>query len=301
VLDRDTIAAVATPPGRGGVGIVRVSGSRAIEILSAMCGRDVPDRHATFATLSDAAGDPIDQGLVLQFRAPHSFTGEDVAELHGHGGPVVMDQLLKSALELGARLARPGEFTERAYLNGKIDLAQAEAVADLIASGSVSAARSAFRSLTGRFSELIDSLSRQVVELRIFVEGAIDFPEDEVDFLAEGHVQKRLERLIGAVQSLIDTATQGAILNEGITIVLAGRPNVGKSSLLNRLLGYERAIVTNIPGTTRDVLAEPMELDGIPLRVVDTAGLRESNDSIEQEGVRRARAQIDGADRTLLM
>jgi tRNA modification GTPase len=266
-----------------------------------MCGRAVADRYATFATISDSSGEPIDQGLVFQFRAPHSFTGEDVAEMHGHGGPVVMDQLLKSVLAQGVRLARPGEFTERAFLNGKIDLAQAEAVADLIASVSVAAARSALRSLTGRFSGCIDSLSRQILDLRVFVEGAIDFPEEEIDFLAEGGVGQRLERLIEELRELLATATQGAILNEGITLVLAGRPNVGKSSLLNRLLGYERAIVTSMPGTTRDVLAERMDLDGIPVRVVDTAGLRRSNDVIEQEGMRRALAEIGEADRVLLV
>jgi tRNA modification GTPase len=301
VIERDTIAAVATPGGRGGVGIVRISGPRALEILFEICGRGIRPRIATATGFFDGAGEPIDSGLALAFVSPHSFTGENVAELQGHGGPVVMDMLLRCAVERGARLARPGEFTERAYLNGKIDLAQAEAVADLIASRSQAAARSALRSLSGRFSTLVRDLSAGILELRIYVEGAIDFPEDEIDFLREGRVGERLERLIGSLSQLLSTATQGAILNEGITLVLAGRPNVGKSSLLNRLLGFDRAIVTATPGTTRDVLAEVMDLEGVPVRIVDTAGLRLSGDHIELEGMRRARQQIEEADRVLLV
>ena len=300
-IERDTIAAVATPAGRGGVGIVRISGPRALPILFSICGHDVPARVATVARFLDDAGRAIDRGLALAFPGPRSFTGEDVAELHGHGGPVVMDMLLNAVVEQGARLARPGEFTERAFLNGKMDLAQAEAVADLIASGSQAAARSALRSLSGEFSARVSSLASGMLELRIFVEGAIDFPEDDVDFLVEGRVGERLERLIGSLTELLETATQGAILTEGITLVLAGRPNVGKSSLLNRLLGFDRAIVTAKPGTTRDVLAEMMDLDGVPVRVVDTAGLRLSDDEIEREGMRRARIQIADADRILLV
>ena len=280
---------------------MRISGSRALEILSAICKRDVRTRVATVTQFFDLADHPIDHGLALAFPAPRSFTGEHVAELHGHGGPVVMDMLLSAAIERGARLARPGEFTERAYLNGKMDLAQAEAVADLISSRSKAAARSALRSLSGSFSTRIGVLAKEMLELRIYVEGAIDFPEDDIDFLAEGRVSERLERLIGSLDELLKTATQGAILTEGITLVLAGRPNVGKSSLLNRLLGFDRAIVTDTPGTTRDVLAEMMDLDGVPVRVVDTAGLRTSGDEIEREGMRRARAQIDEADRILLV
>ena len=238
---------------------------------------------------------------MLFFPAPRSFTGEDVVELHGHGGPIVVDMLLAAALTCGARLARPGEFTERAFLNGRLDLAQAEAVADLIASRSEAAARSALRSLSGAFSTRVTALTTEMLELRIFVEGAIDFPEDEVDFLTEGRVEERLKRLIGNLASLLETATQGAILNEGITLVLAGRPNVGKSSLLNRLLGFERAIVTDMPGTTRDVLAESIDIGGIPVRIVDTAGLRLSGDAVEREGIRRAREQIAEADRILLV
>ena len=299
--DRDTIAAIATPAGQGGVGIVRISGSHAIPILSAICGRETAPRVATVARFFDAAGQQIDHGLALVFPGPHSFTGEDVAELHGHGGPVVMDMLLKSALDLGARVARPGEFSERAFLNGKIDLAQAEAVADLIASRSQAAARSALRSLSGDFSTRVNTLARDMLDLRIFVEGAIDFPEDDIDFLREGRVEQRLERVVGSLKQLLKTATQGAILTEGITLVLAGRPNVGKSSLLNRLLGFERAIVTSTPGTTRDVLVEALTLDGVPVRIVDTAGLRESTDEIELEGMRRARQQIAEAERVLLV
>jgi tRNA modification GTPase len=300
-VDRDTIVAIATPPGRGGVGIVRISGSRAATILNAICGRQLPVGRATLASFRDAGGERVDQGLVLRFEAPHSFTGEDVVELHGHGGPVVLDLLVGAALASGARLARPGEFTERAFNNGKLDLAQAEAVADLIASGSAAAVRSAMRSLTGEFSRLIDELSREVLDLRVFVEAAIDFAEEEVDFLSDSDASRRLERLVGILDTIRERATQGAILNEGIALVLAGRPNVGKSSLLNRLLGYERAIVTDVPGTTRDVLTERMDMGGIPVRVVDTAGLRHAQDDIEREGISRALAQIAVADVVLLV
>ncbi len=300
-LDRDTIAAVATPPGRGGIGIVRISGPHAREIAIAVCGRELRARTPIVAQFSDTHGEPIDRGLAILFPAPRSFTGEDVAELHGHGGPVVIDMLLQAAVARGARLARPGEFTERAFLNGKLDLAQAEAVADLIGSRSEAAARSALRSLSGSFSRRIHELADEMLDLRIYVEGAIDFPEDEIDFVAEGLVAERLERMLTALVSLLDTANQGAILNEGITLVLAGRPNVGKSSLLNRLVGFDRAIVTETPGTTRDVLTESIDFDGVPVRIVDTAGLRLSGDAIEREGIRRARVQIGEADRILLV
>lgn len=300
-LERDTIAAVATPPGRGGIGIVRVSGPNALQILTDACGREIPLRTSTLARFRDAKGQSIDEGIALAFGAPHSFTGENVAELHGHGGPVVMDLLLSAMLSFGARLARPGEFTERAFLNGKMDLAQAEAVADLIASRSEAAARSALRSLSGVFSQRVRGLAKDMLDLRVYVEGAIDFPEDDVDFLTEGRVGERLERLVGALVALIRTATQGAILNEGVTLVLAGRPNVGKSSLLNRLLGFERAIVTDTPGTTRDTLSESLDLDGVPIRVIDTAGLRIAGDAIEREGIRRARLEIEEADLVLLV
>jgi len=243
----------------------------------------------------------IDEGLALSFAGPRSFTGEDVVELHGHGGPVVMDLLLRAAIDAGARIARPGEFTERAFLNGKIDLAQADAVADLIASRSEAAVRSALRSLSGEFSTRVNEIAREAFDLRVFVEAAIDFAEEDVDFLSDGHVAGRLERLIGLLDVVLRTASQGALLNEGITIVLAGRPNVGKSSLMNRLLGYDRAIVSETPGTTRDVLAESVDIDGVPIRVVDTAGLRSAGDAIEREGIRRARQQIDDAQQVVLV
>jgi tRNA modification GTPase len=300
-LERDTIAAVATPPGRGGIGIVRISGPNALAILSKICGRNIRVRTPSLVRFRDAEGRPIDEGIALAFAAPHSFTGESVAELQGHGGPIIMDMLLGATLNLGARLARPGEFTERAFLNGKMDLAQAEAVADLIASRSEAAARSVLRSLSGVFSDRIRVLAKEMLDLRVYVEGAIDFPEDDVDFLAVGGVGERLERLFGALVALIDTATQGAILNEGVTLVLAGRPNVGKSSLLNRLLGFDRAIVTDMPGTTRDTLAESIDLGGVPVRVVDTAGLRIAGDAIEREGIRRTWLEVDEADLVLLV
>ena len=301
LLDRDTIAAVATPPGRGGIGIVRISGPRAKEVAFAICGQAVPARRATLVQFSDSEGQPIDQGLALLFTAPRSFTGENVVELHGHGGPVVIDMLLKATLAQGARLARPGEFTERAFLNGKLDLAQAEAVADLIGSRSEEAARSAMRSLSGSFSTRVRELAAEMLDLRIHIEGAIDFPEDEIDAVADERVASRLQRILDALASLLDTANRGTILNEGITLVLAGRPNVGKSSLLNRLVGFDRAIVTDTPGTTRDVLSESIDFDGVPVRIVDTAGLRLSDDAIEREGIRRARVQIGEADRILLI
>jgi len=299
--DRDTIAAISTPPGVGGVGVLRVSGPGARSIQHAICGKDTPNRLATRARFVGQDGQLIDEGLVLSFSGPRSFTGEDVVEFHGHGGPVVMDLLLRAAIDAGARMARPGEFTERAFLNGKLDLAQADAVADLIASRSTAAARAAARSLSGEFSSRVHAIAQGALDLRIFVEAAIDFPEDDVDFLSDGRVAQSLERLIGSLDSLLETATQGTLLNEGITIVLAGRPNVGKSSLMNRLLGYDRAIVSDMPGTTRDVLAESIDLDGVPVRVVDTAGLRLAGDEIEQEGIRRARKQIDDAEQVVLV
>ena len=299
--DRDTIAAISTPPGVGGVGVLRVSGPGARSIQRSICGKTTPNRVATRARFAAHDGQPIDEGLVLSFSGPRSFTGQDVVEFHGHGGPVVMDLLLRAAIHAGARMARPGEFTERAFLNGKLDLAQADAVADLIASRSTAAARAAMRSLSGEFSTRVRAIAQGALDLRVFVEAAIDFPDDDVDFLSDGRVSQWLERLIGSLDSLLETAAQGTLLNEGITIVLAGRPNVGKSSLMNRLLGYDRAIVSDRPGTTRDVLAESIDLDGVPVRVVDTAGLRLAGDEIEQEGIRRARKQIDDAHQVVLV
>jgi tRNA modification GTPase len=297
----DTIVAVATPPGRGGVGIVRVSGPRVSEIAHGLIGRVPTPRLATLAKFCDADGSTLDTGLALFFPAPHSYTGEDVLELQGHGGPVVLDLLLQRCLTLGARLARPGEFSERAFINDKLDLAQAEAIADLIDAGSAQAARAALRSLQGEFSRHIHDLVESLIRLRMHVEAAIDFPEEEIDFLSDGKIQRQLEAIEARFNELTRHARQGALMREGMTVVLAGQPNVGKSSLLNRLAGYDAAIVTDVPGTTRDVLRERLAIDGLPLHVIDTAGLRESADPIEQEGVRRARAEIEKADRVLLL
>jgi tRNA modification GTPase len=299
LTEPDTIAAIATPPGRGGIGIVRVSGALARDILEQIAGDGIEPRLAVLRAFRAHDGELIDRGLVLFFEGPRSFTGEDIAELHGHGGPVVMDLLLAAAIDAGARLARPGEFTERAFLNGQIDLAQAEAVADLIDSASRAAARSAARSLSGEFSARIEALAQATTELRAYVEASIDFPEEEVDFLADGAVGEKLRSLIADVDALLGNAQQGALLTEGIRLVIAGAPNVGKSSLLNRLTGYERAIVTAVPGTTRDTLSEHINLDGIPVKLIDTAGLRTASDPIEEEGIRRTRAEIATADRIL--
>lgn len=297
----DTIAAVATPPGVGGVGIIRVTGSGAPRIAEQMLGRLPQPRHAELHKFRDARGAVIDEGLSLYFPAPHSFTGEHVLELQGHGGPVVLDLLLARILELGARVAKPGEFSERAFLNDKLDLAQAEAIADLIESGTEQAARAAARSLQGEFSQQIHALVEALIELRSYVEAAIDFPQEEIDFLSDGEVQRRLSAVLEHLQKVRARAHQGRLLREGMTLVLAGQPNAGKSSLLNALAGRDTAIVTPIAGTTRDVLREHIQIDGMPLHIIDTAGLRDSADPIEQEGVRRAWAQIERADRVLLV
>ena len=294
----DTIAAVATPPGQGGVGIVRISGPLAPGIGEILLNRSLPPRQALHGCfLQD--GEVLDQGLALCFPAPKSFTGEDVVELHGHGGPVVMQRLLDAALALGARLARPGEFSERAFLNGKIDLAQAEAVADLIASASVAAARGAVRSLAGAFSDSVQALDEGILKLRVYVEASMDFPDEEVQFLNEGEVSRRIADLIEVVQALSASGRQGVLLSQGVNIAIIGPPNAGKSSLLNRLVGEEAAIVTAIPGTTRDLLKVDLVLDGLPVRLVDTAGLRASGDLVEMEGMRRARSEADRADLVL--
>ncbi|MGH8149061.1 MAG: tRNA uridine-5-carboxymethylaminomethyl(34) synthesis GTPase MnmE [Steroidobacteraceae bacterium] len=297
----DTIVAAATPPGRGGIGIVRLSGPNAQRIASAMAGELPPPRRATLARFLDAEQQPIDAGFVLFFPAPHSYTGEDIVELHGHGGPVVLDALVARAVALGARRARPGEFSERAFLNDKVDLAQAEAVADLIDAGSREAARAAMRSLEGEFSEMVRALSEAVVELRTYVEAAIDFPEEEIDFLADRELADRLGTLRDQFDAVERSARQGRLLREGMTVVIAGRPNAGKSSLLNRLAGYEAAIVTPVPGTTRDILRERIHIDGMPLHVLDTAGLRRPGDEVEEEGIRRAQAEMARADRVLFV
>ena len=297
----DTIAAISTASGRGGIGIVRLSGPATRAIAAQMLGRVPQPRHAELHSFTDDAGVAIDQGLALYFPAPHSFTGEDVLELHGHGGPVVMDLLLRRLLDLGARAAAPGEFTQRAFLNDKLDLAQAEAVADLVDSGSAQAARAALRSLQGEFSVHVHDLAERVLELRMWIEAAIDFPEEEVDFLADRALGVRMDGLRERFAELAETARQGALLRDGLTVVIAGRPNAGKSSLLNRLAGYEAAIVTPIPGTTRDVLRERIAIDGLPLHILDTAGLRESPDAVEEEGIRRAHREISRADRVLFV
>ncbi len=297
----DSIAAVATPPGQGGIGVVRVSGKHLADLARSLTGIRPRPRHAHYAHFRDGAAEPLDSGLLLYFPAPHSFTGEDVLELQGHGGPVVMDLLLQRVLELGARPARPGEFSERAFLNDKLDLAQAEAVADLIEAGSSQAARAASRSLSGAFSREIQQLVADLIELRTFVEAAIDFPDEEVDFLSDERIERQLMELQAGFDRIDESARQGRILREGLTLVLAGRPNAGKSSLLNRLVGQDAAIVTELPGTTRDVLREYIHLDGMPLHLVDTAGLRVAGNVIEQEGIRRARAEMAEADRVLLI
>lgn len=297
----DTIAAIATPTGVGGIGIVRLSGAEVPKIAVRLLGLLPSPRVATYRLLRDAAGEPIDDGIALYFPAPHSFTGEAVLELQGHGGPVVLDLVLRATLAAGARLARPGEFSERAFLNDKLDLAQAEAVADLIESHSEQAARAALRSLQGAFSDRIESLGDALTHLRVFVEAALDFPEEEIDFLADERIGRQLIDLIDGVVAIQAQAQQGRLLRDGMSVVLAGRPNAGKSSLMNRLAGRDTAIVTAIPGTTRDVLREQISLDGLPLHLIDTAGLRDSDDPVEQEGVRRAWREIEHADRLLLL
>jgi len=300
-MTTDTIAACATPPGRGGVGIVRVSGP-AVKTLSKLILGDLPaPRMAVHRPFLDKQGRPIDDGLALYFPGPNSFTGEDVLELQGHGGPVVIDMLLDRLFAAGARPARPGEFSERAFLNDKLDLAQAEAIADLIDSSTQQAARSALRSLQGEFSQRIHILAEKMVELRVYVEAALDFPDEEIDFLADESVRDKLSAIEVSLNQIFEEARQGSLLREGMNLVLAGRPNAGKSSLLNALSGRETAIVTHIPGTTRDVLKESIHIDGMPLHITDTAGLRDSEDPVEQEGIRRAWKAIEQADILLLL
>jgi tRNA modification GTPase len=297
----DTIVAAATPPGRGSVGIVRVSGPKTPEIAAVMLGELPQPRHASFARFLDRRQQPIDAGLALFFPAPHSYTGEHVLELQGHGGPVVIESVVARVVELGARRALPGEFTQRAFLNDKLDLTQAESIADLIDAGSREAAGAAMRSLQGEFSAMVQGLTEAVIELRSYVEAAIDFPEEEIDFLADRQLEEKLAGVREYFDGVEQSARQGRLLREGMTVVIAGRPNAGKSSLLNRLAGYDAAIVTPIPGTTRDVLRERIDIDGMPLHVLDTAGLRESGDEVETEGIRRAQAEIARADRVLFV
>ncbi len=301
-MSGETIAAIATPPGRGGVGVVRLSGPEAGAIVAAVTAAPLPaPRQASVRRFLDQDGAPIDSGLLLWFPAPHSFTGEAVAELHGHGSPIALDRLVERLCQLGARLARPGEFSERAFLNGKLDLAQAEAIADLIDSSSRQAASAAVRSLEGDFSRRVSEVAEQLTGLRVWIEASIDFADEAIELLAEGEVAEQLQQLGSAIDQLAGSARQGRLLRDGFRIVLAGQPNVGKSSLLNALAGRERAIVTHLPGTTRDLLHEQIVIDGMPLHVTDTAGLRESDDLVEQEGIRRAREALAGADRVLLL
>lgn len=301
----DTIAAIATASGKGGVGVVRISGPRVKEIAAGILSHPGASinkpRYAQFCYFQDKTEKPIDEGLALYFQQPNSFTGEDVLELQGHGGTMVLSLVLQRAIELGARLARPGEFSERAFLNDKIDLAQAEAIADLIDSASEQAARCAVRSLQGTFSRQIKQLIESLINLRIFVEAAIDFPEEEIDFLKNERLLTDLNTLTDNLKSVCQQARQGAILKDGMEVVIAGRPNAGKSSLLNALSGRDSAIVTDLAGTTRDVLREYIDIDGMPIHLIDTAGLRESDNPVEQEGIRRAWAEIAKADRVLLV
>ncbi|ARW84378.1 tRNA uridine-5-carboxymethylaminomethyl(34) synthesis GTPase MnmE [Aeromonas salmonicida] len=301
-MTTDTIVAQATAPGRGGVGIVRVSGPAAEQVAEIVLGKLPRVRYAEYLPFKDEQGQPLDQGIALLFKAPNSFTGEDVLELQGHGGPVIMDMLVRRILQIkGLRPARPGEFSERAFMNDKLDLAQAEAIADLIEASSEQAARSAMHSLQGQFSSKIQQLVESLIRLRIYVEAAIDFPDEEIDFLSDGKVAGDLYAIMAELDGVRSEAKQGALLREGMKVVIAGRPNAGKSSLLNALAGRESAIVTEIAGTTRDVLREHIHLDGMPLHIIDTAGLRDTLDKVEQIGIERAWAEIEQADRVLFM
>lgn len=301
MLKNDTIAAIATPSGNGGVGVIRISGANVLEIASKLLPKKLPPRTAVYSPFLDKNGEIIDSGVVLYFPNPNSYTGEDVLELQGHGGSVVLDMLLRRVLSLGVRLANAGEFTERAFLNGKLDLAQAEAVADLINSTTEQSVRSAQKSMQGVFSLQIHELVEELTHLRVYVEAAIDFVDEEIDFLSDGIIERRLQNLLKRIEQIQATAQQGRLLRDGMTIVLAGKPNAGKSSLLNTLAGYDAAIVTDVAGTTRDVLRERIQLDGMPLHIIDTAGLREADNVVEQEGIRRAHAEMAKADLILLL
>ena len=299
---KETIVAQATAPGRGGIGILRVSGPLAKDVAQAVLGKCPKPRMADYLPFKDADGTVLDQGIALYFKSPNSFTGEDVLELQGHGGQVVLDLLLKRILQIdGIRLARPGEFSEQAFLNDKLDLAQAEAIADLIDATSEQAARSAFKALHGEFSKKVNELVDSVIYLRTYVEASIDFPDEEIDFLADGKIEANLRGIINQLEDVRSEAKQGSILREGMKVVIAGRPNAGKSSLLNALAGREAAIVTDIAGTTRDVLREHIHIDGMPLHITDTAGLRDATDEVERIGISRAWTEIEQADRIILM
>jgi tRNA modification GTPase len=300
-IAQDTIAAIATPPGNGGVGIIRISGPLATDCAKQLTSKKILPRQALFTSFKDEDNTVIDSGILLYFPNPTSYTGEDTIELQGHGGTVVLGMLLKRVLSLGVRLANPGEFTERAFLNNKLDLAQAEAVADLIESSTEQSVRSAQKSMQGVFSEQVNELVDELTELRVYVEAAIDFVDEEIDFLSDGIVENKIKKLIEKIQQLQNTAQQGRLLRDGMTVVIAGKPNAGKSSLLNALAGHEAAIVTDIAGTTRDILKERIQIDGMPLHIIDTAGLRESDNVVEKEGIRRAHKEITQADKVLLL
>lgn len=295
----DTICAIATPPGRGGVGIVRISGTALDELATALIGTLPPPRTARLVAVRDSSGEVLDEGLALYFPAPASFTGEHVLELQLHGAPVVLEQVVATAVAAGARRANPGEFSQRAFLNGKLDLAQAEAIADLIDASTAQAARAARRSLEGALSARVDGLARAITELRIFVEAALDFPDEEIDFLGEGDVGARIDALIDEAETLAAEAQAGQLLTEGLRVAIVGKPNAGKSSLFNALLRRDAAIVTDVPGTTRDVVRETLSLGGVPVVLADTAGLRETDDVVEREGVRRTHAELEQADLVL--
>lgn len=299
--DTDTIAAVATASGRGGIGVVRVSGGLVQTIALAVLGVCPPPRHAQYSDFLNADGNLIDRGIALFFPNPHSYTGEDVLELQGHGGTAVLQQLLQCCLQLGARLAAPGEFTQRAWLNDKLDLAQAEAVADLIEASTAQAAQSAMRSLAGVFSQHIHQLRDQLVNLRMYVEACLDFPEEDIDFISQGRVQEKLAGIVTELMAVFDGAKQGRLLREGLHVVLIGQPNVGKSSLLNKLSGEEIAIVTPVAGTTRDTLRNEIQIEGVPLHIIDTAGLRETDDEVEQHGIVRTWKAVENATLALLL
>lgn len=299
--DSDTICAIATAPGRSGVGIVRLSGPQCLPLAKQLLGFEPKPRYAHYCEFHDLSGRVLDQGIALFFPGPNSFTGEDVLELQGHGGMWLLDSLLVTVMEAGARMARPGEFSERAFMNNKLDLAQAEAIADLINASSAEAARSALRTLQGDFSRLIAALAESIIDLRVYLEAAIDFTDEEIDFLSEGRIAEKLQDIVTKLEQVVEQAKQGTLIRDGMAVVIAGKPNAGKSSLLNALAGKDSAIVTDIAGTTRDILSEQIHLDGMPLHITDTAGLRDSEDVVEQEGIRRALAAIEQADRVLLM
>jgi tRNA modification GTPase len=299
--DQDTIAAIATPPGTGGIGVIRLSGPASLTIAEALTQKAVKAKQIQFRSFLDDQHRVLDHGIVLYFKAPHSFTGEDVIEIQGHGGLVLQDMLLSRVCELGARLAVAGEFSERGFHNNKLDLAQAEAIADLIASGSQAAARASMRSLQGVFSSQVHALVENLVQIRSFVEAALDFAEEEIDFLNDSDIVQKLQQILQQTHQLLLKAEEGRVLNEGMTLAIAGQPNAGKSSLLNYLAGYDAAIVTHVAGTTRDVIREHIALKGLPVKVIDTAGLRESSDPVEQEGIKRAWKEIEQADVVLFL